>query len=65
MLLQVQTSKALGSNVWRMSHNPYLPILYDLLDEAGVLVWDENRDMGVCHSVAFQRVLMMIGAIYP
>ena len=28
-----------------MSHNPYHPPLYDILDATGTLVWDENRDM--------------------
>jgi|LakMenEpi03Aug12_release.lakeMendotaPanAssembly.Ray.scaffolds.fasta_scaffold2234596_2 hypothetical protein len=29
-----------------MSHNPYRGGLYDVLDTLGVMVWDENRDMG-------------------
>lgn len=31
-------------NMWRCSHNPYRPTLYDILDRVGVLVWAENRD---------------------
>lgn len=45
-LFRVQASRAVGSNVWRMSHNPYHPPLYDILDATGVTVWDENRDLG-------------------
>ena len=45
-LFRVQASRALGSNVWRMSHNPYVPALYKLLDRTGVVSWDENRDYG-------------------
>lgn len=45
-LFRVQASRALGSNIWRMSHNPYAPALYDLLDATGQMCWDENRDYG-------------------
>eukprot|EP00756_Hemistasia_phaeocysticola_P022968 Hpha_TRINITY_DN15865_c4_g5::TRINITY_DN15865_c4_g5_i1::g.188348::m.188348/K01190/lacZ; beta-galactosidase len=45
-LFRVQAARALGSNIWRMSHNPYTPHLYTLLDITGVLCWDENRDYG-------------------
>lgn len=46
-LFRVQASKALGGSMWRMSHNPYTPALYELLSSAGVLSWDENRDYGL------------------
>jgi beta-galactosidase len=39
-LFRVQASRALGSNIWRMSHNPYQKPLYDLLDATGVMCWD-------------------------
>jgi len=45
-LFRAQLSRALGANIWRMSHNPYRTALYDILDAVGTLVWDENRDMG-------------------
>jgi len=45
-LFRAQVSRALGANIWRMSHNPYRTSLYDILDALGTLVWDENRDMG-------------------
>ena len=45
-LFRVQASRALGSNMWRMSHNPYDTALYDLLDATGQMCWDENRDYG-------------------
>lgn len=40
-LFRAQVSRALGSNIWRMSHNPYRSGLYDVLDVLGVMVWDE------------------------
>eukprot|EP00056_Hartaetosiga_gracilis_P011561 m.175817 g.175817 ORF g.175817 m.175817 type:complete len:1026 (+) comp13521_c0_seq1:161-3238(+) len=46
-LFRVQSLRALGGNIWRMSHNPYVPHLYNLLNNLGVLVWDENRDYGL------------------
>ncbi|EDQ90237.1 uncharacterized protein MONBRDRAFT_36654 [Monosiga brevicollis MX1] len=46
-LVRIQSLRALGANIWRMSHNPYRKSLYDMLDAAGVLVWDENRDYGL------------------
>eukprot|EP00117_Sycon_ciliatum_P049000 scpid35265/ scgid34812/ Beta-galactosidase; Lactase len=45
-LFRAQASRAVGGSFWRMSHNPYLPALYDFLDILGVLTWDENRDYG-------------------
>lgn len=45
-LFRAQASRMLGGNVWRMSHNPYHPPLYYILDALGTLVWDENRDLG-------------------
>lgn len=50
-LFRAQASRALGANVWRMSHNPYHPPLYDILDAIGTTVWDENRDLGPWYSV--------------
>lgn len=40
-LFRVQSSRALGANTWRFSHNPYVPALYSLLDRAGIMSWDE------------------------
>jgi beta-galactosidase/beta-glucuronidase len=45
-LFRAQAGRAVGANVWRMSHNPYHPPLYDILDALGTTVWDENRDLG-------------------
>ena len=42
-LFRVQASRAMGTNMWRMTHNPYDVALYDLLDATGQMVWDENR----------------------
>lgn len=36
--------KEIGCNGIRMSHNPHLPVLYDLCDEMGFLVMDEAFD---------------------
>jgi hypothetical protein len=38
------TLKELGCNAIRTSHNPHAPALYDLCDELGLLVLDENAD---------------------
>ena len=43
-LYRAQALRALGGNAWRTSHNPYSPELYPLLDQLGLLVWDEARD---------------------
>jgi beta-galactosidase/beta-glucuronidase len=45
-LFRAQVGRSLGNNIWRMSHNPYRNGLYEVLDILGVMVWDENRDMG-------------------
>ena len=37
-VFRVQVARALGSNSWRMSHNPYRKGLYDVLDTLGVMV---------------------------
>ena len=42
----VQTTKALGVNFWRNSHNPYEDAVYEMLTELGVMCWDENRNFG-------------------
>ena len=46
-LFRAQASRAVGGSFWRMSHNPYLPALYDFLDAVGIITWDENRDYGI------------------
>ena len=38
--------RAVGANSWRMSHNPPIPVMLDILDHIGVIVWDENREFG-------------------
>ena len=45
-LFMVQTTKALGVNFWRNSHNPYEDAVYEMLTELGVMCWDENRNFG-------------------
>ncbi len=45
-LFRGQMMRAVGANSWRMSHNPPVPRLLDILDQIGVIVWDENRQFG-------------------
>jgi hypothetical protein len=57
-LFRVQASRAMGSNIWRMSHNPYAPALYELLDATGQMCWDENRDYGAKYGGGAYAVAM-------
>lgn len=43
---RVRKLKEMGSNAWRMSHNPPTPELLDACDRLGMLVMDENRHLG-------------------
>jgi hypothetical protein len=45
-LFRGQMMRAVGANSWRMSHNPPVRHLLDILDHIGVIVWDENRQYG-------------------
>ncbi len=45
-LFRGQMMRAVGANSWRMSHNPPVPHLLDILDQIGIIVWDENRQFG-------------------
>ena len=45
-LFRGQVMRAVGANSWRMSHNPPTPIMLDILDSLGIIVWDENREFG-------------------
>ena len=45
-LFRGQMMRAVGANAWRMSHNPPFPVMLDILDNIGVIVWDENRQFG-------------------
>ena len=45
-LFRSQMMRAVGANSWRMSHNPPVPHLLDILDQIGIIVWDENRNYG-------------------
>ncbi|KAJ9436086.1 Beta-galactosidase BoGH2A [Diplonema papillatum] len=56
-LFRVQTSKAVGANFWRCSHNPYEQHLYEILAYTGVLAWDENRDFGVEYQGEMQTLV--------
>ena len=45
-LFRAQSMRAVGANSWRMSHNPPIPVMLDIMDRVGVIVWDENRNFG-------------------
>ena len=45
-LFRGQMMRAVGANSWRMSHNQPVPAMLDVLDNLGIVVWDENRLMG-------------------
>ena len=45
-LFRAQSMRAVGGNAWRMSHNPPIPMMLDILDRVGIVVWDENRNFG-------------------
>ena len=44
---RINRLKWMGSNAIRSSHNPASPEMLDLCDEMGMLVIDENRQMGI------------------
>ncbi len=44
---RIERLKAIGSNAYRTAHNPPTPELLDACDHLGMLVMDENRNMGV------------------
>ena len=43
---RIKLLKSMGSNAYRASHNPPTPELLDACDRLGMLVIDENRQMG-------------------
>jgi beta-galactosidase len=43
---RVRKLKGMGSNAWRMSHNPPNAEVLDACDRLGMLVMDENRHLG-------------------
>ena len=56
-LFMAQTTKALGVNFWRNSHNPYEDAVYQILTEVGVMNWDENRQLGTDHVVEYHDMI--------
>ncbi len=45
-LWRIKKLKAMGSNAYRCSHNEVAPELLDACDRLGMLVMDENRELG-------------------
>eukprot|EP00051_Salpingoeca_urceolata_P012435 m.154057 g.154057 ORF g.154057 m.154057 type:complete len:1133 (+) comp17490_c0_seq1:41-3439(+) len=45
-LFRAQMMRSVGGQGWRMSHNPPIPMLLDILDRVGIVVMDENRLFG-------------------
>eukprot|EP00117_Sycon_ciliatum_P031891 scpid57417/ scgid24860/ Beta-galactosidase; Lactase len=65
-LYRAQTMKAVGGNSWRMSHNPPVPALLDILDRVGIVVWDENRDFyNTTYDVDNQRSMVKRDRHHP
>ncbi len=56
-LFLVQTTKALGVNFWRNSHNPYEDALYEMLTQLGIMCWDENRQFGTIHAQEYHDMI--------
>ncbi len=44
---RMERLKWMGGNAYRASHNPMTPELLDLCDELGILVFEENRLLGI------------------
>ena len=49
-LFRGQMMRAVGANAWRMSHNPPFPVMLNILDNIGVVVWDEIEISDQIHS---------------
>ena len=45
-LFRAQASRSVGGNGRRTSHNPPDPIMLDIYDRLGIVVMDENRNLG-------------------
>lgn len=56
-LFLAQTTKALGVNFWRNSHNPYEDAVYELLTTVGLMCWDENRNFGSSHAAEYHDMV--------
>ncbi len=58
--------KAFGCNAYRTSHHPPAPELLDLCDRLGMLVIDENREMGITeHSLGELKRLIVRDRNHP
>ena len=45
-LFRGQAMRAVGANSWRLSVYPPIPVILDIVDRLGILVWEENRQFG-------------------
>ena len=45
-LFRAQALRSVGGNGRRTSHNPPDPVMLDIYDRLGILVMDENRNLG-------------------
>ncbi len=59
MAFRLEKLKKLGSNAYRMSHNPPAPELLDMCDRMGILVMDEHRKMGTSPEILSQLQRMI------
>jgi beta-galactosidase len=57
---RLKTLQAVGSNAYRMSHNPPCPELLDRCDKVGMLVIDEQRKMGTSPEILSQVERMVV-----
>ena len=58
---RIERLKWMGANAYRASHNPMTAELLDLCDEMGMLVFEENRLLGInpFHPVPFYTQVCM------
>jgi len=56
---RIERLKWMGANAYRASHNPMTAELLDVCDELGVLVFEENRLLGInpCHLSVMENMI--------
>ena len=63
-LFRANALRAMGANTWRMSHNPYRPQLYDILDQLGLLCWDEVSIHSIHISLSVSLSLSLSNSLF-